>query len=90
MAFNTSEEYFKELLSSVLNQTYTHFELIVVDVSTAGSTTVKNVLARYNDDRIRVVKAENKSIAENTRTVVTCGLSSNLPLTRICYIPTIM
>ena len=66
VAFNTSEEYFKELLSSVLNQTYTHFELIVVDVSTAGSTTVKNVLARYNDDRIRVVKAENKSIAENT------------------------
>ena len=43
-----------------------------LDVSTAGSTTVKNVLARYNDDRIRVVKAENKSIAENTNV----GISS--------------
>lgn len=66
VAYNTPEAYFKQLLSSVLRQTYTHFEIIVVDVSSADSMSVESVLSQCDDSRIRVTKAENRSIAENT------------------------
>ena len=50
------EKYLSETIESVLNQTYTDFELLISDdCSTDGSA---QVISRYNDERITVVLFE--------------------------------
>lgn len=56
-----AEPYLAEAIDSLLAQTFTDFELIVVnDGSTDGSA---DVLARYNDSRIRVLEQENRGLS---------------------------
>lgn len=57
--FNTPEEYLKEAINSIIRQTYTDFELIVVD---DGSTNNDSEIAvGFHDKRIIVLKNEKNS-----------------------------
>ncbi|RAP34979.1 hypothetical protein DID77_00070 [Candidatus Marinamargulisbacteria bacterium SCGC AG-439-L15] len=47
-------------IDSVLAQTYTHFELIVVDDGSTDNT--RSVVASYTDDRIRYIKTSNQKL----------------------------
>ena len=50
--YNTKEEYLKETIESILNQTFTDFEFIILnDGSTDGN--VERVVKSYTDNRIR-------------------------------------
>lgn len=64
-AFETDEVYMRDLVNSVMMQTYPNWELIVADASKTDK--VKNVLASYKDQRIRYLRlSENKGISANT------------------------
>ncbi|WP_051538166.1 glycosyltransferase family 2 protein [Butyrivibrio proteoclasticus] len=63
--FNTPEKYLKEMIESVLNQTYGNFELVIADASPEPSDTVKEYAAK--DPRIAYYHlGSNEGIAENT------------------------
>lgn len=61
-----AEKYLHETIQSVLNQTYSNFELIAVnDGSTDGSM---NVLQQIVDDRLRIIDKKNTGVSD-TRNV---------------------
>lgn len=67
-AYKTPEKYLREMLDSVLAQTYTNWELCIADGSPAGEG-IEKVLKRYaeKDERIKyVVLGENRGISGNT------------------------
>lgn len=67
--YNTPENYFIEMVQSVLNQTYPNWELLLGDAS--PKDTLKNVAASFSDARIRYVKLDdNKGISGNTNAVL--------------------
>ena len=58
--YNTKEEYLRASIESILNQTFTDFELIIVN---DGSTNnAEEVVLSYKDDRIKYFKQENQGI----------------------------
>ena len=58
--YNTKEEYLRASIESILNQTFTDFELIIVN---DGSTNnAEEVILSYKDNRIKYVKQENQGI----------------------------
>ena len=63
-SYNTAP-YIKETITSVLDQTYTNWELIIVDDCSTDNT--DEVLATINDDRIRFFKNEKNSGAAISR-----------------------
>lgn len=64
-AYETRPDYLRELMESVLNQTYGELELILADASRGGQ--VEQVVKEYQDDRIRYVRLQtNDGISENT------------------------
>lgn len=64
-AYETEEEYFREMMDSVLGQSYGNLELLIADASRSGR--VKEIVDTYQDDRIRYIPLpENKGISENT------------------------
>ena len=63
-SWNT-DRFIGESIQSVINQTYTNWELIIVDDCSTDST--DNVVASYKDDRIRYLKNEKNSGAALTR-----------------------
>lgn len=64
-AFHTPENYFKEMIESVLTQSYENLELIIADAD-ANLQNAKIVQA-YQDERIKYhVLKENNGISENT------------------------
>jgi len=54
--YNTKEEYFREAIESILNQTFKDFEIILID--DASDETTKKIIRSYNDDRIKVLTNE--------------------------------
>lgn len=53
-AYNTKEEYLRESIQSILDQTYSNFEFIILN---DGSTNnVEEIIFSYKDDRIKYVK----------------------------------
>ncbi len=63
--YRTPKQYLRELLESVLAQTYGGFELILADAS--GDDGVKRMAEQFSDDRIRYVRlSENRGISDNT------------------------
>lgn len=68
-AYCTAETYLRELLNSVLCQTYSNWELILADASEDDS--VQRVAESFPDERIRYVRLEgNFGIAENTNRAI--------------------
>lgn len=63
--YHTVPQYLKELIDTVLKQTYPNWELILADVTADDS--VEAVVKAYSDERIRYVRlGENAGIAQNT------------------------
>ncbi len=64
-AYETKEEYLREMIESVLNQSYGKFELIIADASRSDG--VWETVNSYPDRRIRYIRLEeNRGISENT------------------------
>lgn len=64
-AFETKESYLRELIESVLNQTWRWFELVIADASATDA--VERVTKNYKDDRIVYVRlSENRGISGNS------------------------
>ena len=57
--------YLKEAIESVLSQTYTHFELIIVDDGSTDNT--EEVIRQFNDTRIIYIKKPNEGHPGKTR-----------------------
>ncbi len=63
--YHTPENFYKEMIESVLNQSYPHFELILADAGKQQE--LKSIAESYRDERIKYVQLEkNIGIAENT------------------------
>lgn len=60
-----SGEFIKETIDSVLAQTYTNWELIIVDDCSTDDSLA--IVKRYADDRIRIIKNEENSGAAISR-----------------------
>lgn len=55
--YNTEEVYLREAIESILNQTFTDFEFLIID---DGSTNdVKVVISSYKDERIKYINNEH-------------------------------
>lgn len=54
--YNTPEEFLREAIESILNQTYTNFEFIIIDDCSTDSSL--DIIKSFNDDRIIII--ENK------------------------------
>jgi len=63
--YETKEEYLKAMISSVLNQTYSNFELIIADASVGSQ--VEEIIKGYSDGRIKYKRLKsNAGISANT------------------------
>ncbi len=63
--YETEEAYLREMIESVLNQTYPYLELVLADASSTDK--VKNVVSTYQDNRMVYKKLEkNAGISDNT------------------------
>lgn len=68
-AYETKESYLRELLDSVVGQSYDNWQLIIGDAS--ATDRVQRVVASYTDDRIYYLPIpENKGIADNTNRAI--------------------
>lgn len=68
-AYETNEEYMRELIDSVRKQSYERWELIIADAGFSGR--VEEIVAEYQENeherRIRYIRLmENRGISENT------------------------
>ena len=67
--YNTPEDYLREAIESILKQTYTDFELIIIN---DGSTNnAESVIRSYTDERIRYFKQDNRGLIDT----LNCGIS---------------
>ena len=58
--YNTKEEYLREAIESILNQTFTDFEFIIIN---DGSTNnAEEVIKSYKDSRIKYYRQENHGL----------------------------
>ena len=64
--FNTKEEYLREAIESVLNQTLEDFEFIIVDDGSTGGD-IESVVKSYADPRIRFYRNEANIGISGTR-----------------------
>ncbi|MEG0769688.1 MAG: glycosyltransferase family 2 protein [Ruthenibacterium sp.] len=65
--YNTPLKYLRAMIKSVLRQSYTNFELVLVDASDAGHPEVTEAVKRFSDRRIVLSKlAKNEGISGNT------------------------
>ena len=55
--YNTPKEYLKEAIESILNQTFTDFEFLILNDS-PDNTELDKIVASYKDKRIRYSKNE--------------------------------
>lgn len=63
--YHTPEVYYREMIESVLAQTYAHFQLVLADAGKSDS--LRAIAEEYQDERITYVQLkENAGIAENT------------------------
>jgi len=57
-AYN-AERYIKQAIDSILNQTYTNIELLIIDDASTDSTA--SIIASYHDKRVRIYKNEKNT-----------------------------
>ena len=64
-AYHTPERYYREMIESVLRQTYPHWQLVIGDAG--EENTLEELAASYSDERICYHRLSgNRSIADNT------------------------
>lgn len=63
--YNTKEEFFREAISSILSQSYTDFELLIVD--DFSDVYIKDIVFSYNDTRIKYFRLNKNSGAAFAR-----------------------
>ena len=63
--YNTEEEFLRESIESILNQTFQEFELIIVD--DGSSNDVEGIINNYSDSRIKFYKNEQNIGVSKTR-----------------------
>lgn len=73
-SYNSNEKFLNEAIMSVLNQTYKHFEFIIIDDGSTNKVLDK-VVNEIKSDKIKVVKQENKGLcnARNTGISLSSG-----------------
>ena len=77
--YRTPERYFLEMIQSVLDQTYSNWELLLGDASPDES--LKKLVENAGDNRVRYVKiAENKGISANTNVILEMAQGSYIGL----------
>lgn len=70
--YRTPREYLKEMINSVVGQSYGAWELVLVNASPECEY-IKEALSEYCDERIRIVELEsNLGIAGNTNAGIAC------------------
>ena len=63
--YHTPEGFYREMIESVLRQTYPHFQLVLADAG--KSDNLRRIAEEYKDERITYVELkDNAGIAENT------------------------
>lgn len=68
--YNTPERFFREMLNSVLSQTYSNWELCLADGSTQTGN-LKDIAASYGDERIVYKKLDkNEGISGNSNRAI--------------------
>ena len=68
--YNTPERFFREMLDSVVNQTYSNWELCLADGSTQTGN-LKDIAASYGDERIVYKKLDkNEGISGNSNRAI--------------------
>ena len=55
------EKYIRETISSVLNQTYTNFELLIIDDQSPDNTV--KICQEFSDSRIKIIHQKNRGLA---------------------------
>ena len=66
-AYNTPEVFLRELVGSLLAQTYSNWELCLADGGSSNAEATKEILESYGDARLRCeLIGENRRIAGNT------------------------
>lgn len=63
--YNTKEEFLKESIQSILKQTYSDFELIILDDGSKND--IEPVIKSFNDDRIKFYRNEKNLGVSKTR-----------------------
>ena len=61
--YNTKEEWLREAIESILNQSYKDFEFIIID--DGSNKSIEPVVNSYNDDRIVFIRQNNQGIAHS-------------------------
>lgn len=61
MSVYNGERYLKEAIESILNQTFTDFEFIIIDDGSTDESAA--IINSYSDTRIRLIQQENKGLA---------------------------
>ena len=61
--YNTKEKYLREAIESVLNQTYSGFEFIIIDDGSTNDSI--SVIESYQDKRIILVRKEHSGIPKS-------------------------
>lgn len=59
--YNPEEEHLREAIRSILNQTFTDFELLILNDGSKNNA--EEVVLSFNDERIRYIKQENMGLA---------------------------
>lgn len=59
-AYN-AEKYIKKCIKSILNQTYSNFEIIIVNDGSTDNTL--NIINEFNDKRIRIINQKNGGVS---------------------------
>lgn len=68
-AYETNPKFLRQLINSVIGQTYSQWELIIADAS--DSNVVVDTVMHYTDNRVRYVKLPgNDGISENTNVAI--------------------
>ena len=77
--YRTPEKYFREMIQSVLDQSYPNWELLLGDASPDES--LNAIVQEVDDSRVRYIKiAENKGISANTNVILKMASGSYIGL----------
>ncbi len=61
MSVYNGERYLREAIDSILNQTFTDFEFIIIDDGSTDDST--EIITSFSDNRIKLIQQENKGLA---------------------------